>query len=326
MSVNFIDFLVLFFLGFFLWQGYQTGFLAGILNIISTILSFIAALIFYPSLGNFLISQFGFTENLALVAAFFLILIFVEIILSFIFHRIYTLWSPVYKRIKGFLVWDKVLGLVPSVLVGLFLVSLFLLLPLILPVRENIREVVAESWWGRNVLTRALKYQPQIESVLNRLPYKNLAYLVTPKPLSKESIELNLPEEIKLTADKKSERAMFDLVNKERSARGLNKVVWDDTLLKPARDHCLDMFERGYFSHYSPEGGSPFDRLDKLEIEYKAAGENLAYAPSVPIAHQGLMDSPGHKENILRPEFGHLAVGVIDGGINGKMFCQEFSD
>ena len=86
------------------------------------------------------------------------------------------------------------------------------------------------------------------------------------------------------------------------------------------------MFEKGYFSHNSPEGKTPFDRIDTAQIQYKAAGENLAYAPSVEVAHEGLMNSPGHKENILRPEFGTLGVGVIDGGINGKMFCQEFTD
>ena len=126
--------------------------------------------------------------------------------------------------------------------------------------------------------------------------------------------------------DPESEQAMFDLVNKERRAKGIKSVVWNDAVRKAARAHCLDMFERGYFSHYSPEGVSPFDRLDKAGIPYKAAGENLAYAPNVAIAHQGLMDSPGHKENILRPEFGQLGMGVIDGGINGKMFCQEYTD
>ncbi|HEX7456335.1 MAG TPA: CvpA family protein [Candidatus Nanoarchaeia archaeon] len=332
MNVNFIDFIVIFFIIYFLWQGYHTGFIGGLLNIVSTSLSFIAAILFYPNLGQFFMNQFGWTENLSLVAAFFIILIVVELVLSLIFHRVYLLIAPFYKSIRLLIIWDKVLGLIPSFLVGLFLVSLFLLLPLILPVSENIRGVVADSWWGKNVLTRALKYQPQLESVLNRLPYKNLAYLITPQPLSRESIELNFPKEIRLVPDKASEKAMFDLVNKERKSRGLKAVIWDDQVRKVARAHCLDMFERGYFSHYSPEGVPPFQqnnipgRFEEAGIEYKAAGENLAYAPSVEVAHQGLMDSPGHRANILRPEFGHLGVGVIDGGINGKMFCQEFTD
>jgi uncharacterized protein YkwD len=61
-------------------------------------------------------------------------------------------------------------------------------------------------------------------------------------------------------------------------------------------------------------------------VQYMLAGENLAYAPTVEIAHKGLMNSPGHRENILRPEFGRIGIGVIDGGIYGKMFTQNFGD
>lgn len=326
MGFNFIDFIVLFFFLYFLWQGYQIGFIGGVLNTFSTLISFAAAFLFYPQVGSFLASKFGWSENLAVVVAFFMILIIVEVMVSLIFNRLHFLLVPLYKTLQGFLTVDKILGIFPSVLVGLSLVSLFLLLPLILPVKETFREVVADSWWGKHVLVRALKYQPQIEAMLNRLPYKNLAYLITPQPLSSESVRLDFPKEIKLTADPTSEKAMFDLVNQERQKVGLEVLVWNEQLKAVGEAHCLDMFERGYFSHYTPEGASPFDRMDQAGIKYSAAGENLAYAPSVQVAHQGLMSSAGHRANILRPEFGHLGVGVIDGGINGKMLCQEFTD
>ena len=86
------------------------------------------------------------------------------------------------------------------------------------------------------------------------------------------------------------------------------------------------MFEKGFFSHYNLQGESPFDRMDKAGISYVAAGENLALTPTVAIAHQGLMDSPGHRANILSPDFGRIGIGVIDGGIYGKMFVQEFTN
>ena len=54
--------------------------------------------------------------------------------------------------------------------------------------------------------------------------------------------------------------------------------------------------------------------------------ENLALAPNVDIAHKGLMNSPGHRANILSPSFGRVGIGVIDGGGYGKMFAQEFAD
>ncbi|KKR88441.1 MAG: SCP-like protein extracellular [Candidatus Gottesmanbacteria bacterium GW2011_GWA2_41_12] len=61
-------------------------------------------------------------------------------------------------------------------------------------------------------------------------------------------------------------------------------------------------------------------------IFYTEAGENLAFAPNVNIAHAGLMNSPGHRANILSPDFGKVGIGVIDGGIYGEMFVQKFTD
>jgi uncharacterized protein YkwD len=119
---------------------------------------------------------------------------------------------------------------------------------------------------------------------------------------------------------------MLDLVNKERAQQGVDKVVFNEELTEVGRDHCEDMFRRGYFSHYAPEGLSPFDRMINAGILFNFAGENLALAPDVNLAMQGLMNSPGHKENILSPNFGKLGVGVINGGIYGQMFCQEFTD
>ena len=53
-------------------------------------------------------------------------------------------------------------------------------------------------------------------------------------------------------------------------------------------------------------------------------GENLAGAPDVNFAHVNLMNSPGHRENILRPEFTHVGIGVVEGSQYGKIFTQQF--
>jgi uncharacterized protein YkwD len=59
-------------------------------------------------------------------------------------------------------------------------------------------------------------------------------------------------------------------------------------------------------------------------INYIAAGENLALAQTVEIAHMGLMNSPGHRANILNPKFGRIGIGIMDGGIYGIMVTQNF--
>jgi uncharacterized protein YkwD len=93
-----------------------------------------------------------------------------------------------------------------------------------------------------------------------------------------------------------------------------------------ARAHSTDMFARGYFSHYAPDGASMDDRLRRHEVRYRIAGENLALARSLTMAHEGLMKSPGHRANILRPQFGRVGIGVLDGGRHGLMVTQNFRD
>jgi uncharacterized protein YkwD len=119
---------------------------------------------------------------------------------------------------------------------------------------------------------------------------------------------------------------MLVLVNQERAKAGLKPLVMDPELTQVARQHSADMFARGYFSHYTPEGLSPFDRMHKAGVNFRTAGENLALAPTLTIAHNGLMNSPGHRANILRPQFGRVGIGIMDGGARGLMISQEFRD
>jgi uncharacterized protein YkwD len=84
------------------------------------------------------------------------------------------------------------------------------------------------------------------------------------------------------------------------------------------------MFARSYFSHVSPDREDPFDRMREAKVRYLTAGENLALARTLPAAHRGLMESPGHRANILRPQFGRVGIGVLDGGVHGLMVTQNF--
>lgn len=324
---NYIDFLILLLVVYLIWQGYRTGLVAGLLNVLATIGSFVISTLIYSRVGDLLHSFLNLNENASPVIGFLVSLVFLEFSLSLILTFMYAKVAPLYKKSKVVTKIDKYFGTIPSTLVGLFLTSLLMLLILTLPVKPWLRAPIQDSWWGKNVVSKGINFVPTLERALNKIPYKNLVYILTPdNPASEASQELNLPENISLSDDPQSEREMFDLVNKERKDRGLGELKFNNPLRDVGRAHCSDMFKRRYFSHYTPEGLSPFDRIQAAGIDYVAAGENLAYAPSVAIAHQGLMNSPGHRENILRAEFGTLGVGVLDGGISGKMFCQEFTN
>lgn len=120
------------------------------------------------------------------------------------------------------------------------------------------------------------------------------------------------------------EEEMLRLINEEREKAGLSPLKYDKELRPVARAHSADMFARSYFSHISPEGKSPFDRIREANIRFLTAGENLAIAQTLLLAHEGLMNSPGHRANILRPAFGRVGIGILDGGVYGLMVTQKF--
>ena len=124
-----------------------------------------------------------------------------------------------------------------------------------------------------------------------------------------------------LTAD---EQKMVDLVNSERKSAGLSPLKVNLDLVKVARLKAEDMIENNYFSHNSSIYGSPFNMMSQYGISYMTAGENLAGAPTVESAHKNLMNSAGHRANILNSSFKEIGIEVVEGSQYGKIFVQEF--
>lgn len=121
------------------------------------------------------------------------------------------------------------------------------------------------------------------------------------------------------------EQRMLDMVNSARAKSGLKLLSVDMDLSRLARKKGRDMIDKNYFDHNSPTYGSPFDMMRAAGLNYRYAGENLAGAPSVDTAHTSLMNSPGHRANILNPNYTRAGIGVVSGGRYGKMFVQMFN-
>lgn len=124
-----------------------------------------------------------------------------------------------------------------------------------------------------------------------------------------------------LTAE---EQQMITLVNQARSQNNVSALTVDMELTNVARIKSQDMINNNYFSHNSPTYGSPFDMMKNFGIEYVKAGENIAGNQSVQNAHDSLMNSPGHRKNILSPDYTHIGIGIKRGGTYGNMFTQMF--
>lgn len=118
----------------------------------------------------------------------------------------------------------------------------------------------------------------------------------------------------------------LNLLNQERVAAGLAPLMPHATIRRAARAHGVDMFAFGYLSHMSRDGRSPEQRVKRLGVRVRMVGENLAYAQDLRAAHEALMASAGHRQNILLPEYRLVGIGVIDGGPYGLIVVQNFSD
>jgi uncharacterized protein YkwD len=133
------------------------------------------------------------------------------------------------------------------------------------------------------------------------------------------------------------ERAMTEMVNRERAARGLNALKWDATLAETARAHSVDMRDRNYFAHESPTVSlrAPLDRyMAVFARQPRVVAENLYNVwggprkPSladVSLAQQKLMESPGHRANILLPTATHIGIGIVANSNGDLWMTQMFS-
>lgn len=121
------------------------------------------------------------------------------------------------------------------------------------------------------------------------------------------------------------EYQMFDLTNAARVNHQLPILTWDDHVRETAREHSADMAENDYFDHKNLQGQSPFDRMKEDAVAFHTAGENLAYGQLSSIfAHEGLMNSLGHRENILRQDYEYLGVGVAFNEKSQPYYTQNY--
>lgn len=119
-------------------------------------------------------------------------------------------------------------------------------------------------------------------------------------------------------------RLSLDLANSARVKRGLSAMTWDDGAAAVALGHSEQMAEEGFFDHVSPNGHNLGDRLDFGRVDYRAAGENIAYGQTSAIfAHEGWMNSSGHRKNMLG-DFNRLGVGVAFTSDKAPYYTQNF--
>lgn len=111
------------------------------------------------------------------------------------------------------------------------------------------------------------------------------------------------------------EERLAELTNSARSDAGLPPLRLAPELMRSAETKARDMQQRGYFSHNSPEGTSPFTLMRQAGADFSTAGENIGQGASVDRVFAAWMKSAEHRQNILSPDYTHLGTGVtVQGG------------
>ena len=318
--MNWIDIALLLIVVLAMWAGWNKGFILGTIDLLVWIGSLLAGFFGYKFFGSFLQDNFPGLGVWRLPIAFLLIIILARIILAFIFNRFLRI-TP--NEVHGHDV-NHVMGLLPGFINGILYCTVAAALLFALPISANLSEQTKESDFAGRLASGVEWLDSKLTPIFKDATRQTLNNL-TVEPKSDETVDLKYTvSTARPRADLEAE--MLSLINEERRKQGIQPLKPDPELTNVARKHSRDMFERGYFSHYTPEGKDPFDRMKDANVQFLAAGENLALGQTLLICHQGLMNSPGHRANILRPNYNRVGIGILDGGFHGLMVSQEFRD
>lgn len=316
--MNILDLILLLIVFLSVYNGWQKGFILGVTDLLVLVLGLLFTFFTYPYLAE-LVQQYWPSLGIWITPLSFLITLIIGRLL------LLTLVSFLLRRLPAKAHSHKVnhvLGLLPGAVNGFIWITILSALLLALPFSNRLSEQAHNSAFATRLAGEIEWANDQFSPVFDEAVNKTMNRL-TVEPGSEKFIELPFKvKRPKVREDLESE--MLTLVNEERLKEGLNPVKADTALQRVARLHSVDMLARGYFSHVTPEGKNPFDRIRKGEIRFLTAGENLALGQTLSICHRGLMNSPGHRANILNLAFGRLGIGILDGGIYGLMITQNF--
>ncbi len=317
--MNWVDLALIIIFVLAIWAGFSRGFIFGSLDLLGWAGSFILAYLFY----SYTARAFAKITDLniwLLPVSFLLTLVIARLLIGVI--TTFIIRSLPEQSHRNWL--NKFLGIVPGAINGWIVAIIISALLLALPLKDNINSETRESKWATTLAMQSEWANKKLAPVFDEA-IRHTMNSLTVDPRSNKKVPLGF------TYDKAEVRPfleikMLEMVNKERIKAGLKPLKADPEMSRVARAHSRDMFVRGYFAHNTPEGKTPFDRMRAAGVQFSAAGENLALAQTLEIAHTNLMNSPGHRANILHPSFGRLGIGILDGGFFGLMISQEFRD
>lgn len=112
---------------------------------------------------------------------------------------------------------------------------------------------------------------------------------------------------------------IIEATNQKRIENGLTPLYRNHLLEKAAIEKLKDMLNKQYWSHYGPNGETPWSFILNAGYEYTYAGENLAKDfTNTKSLINAWMNSPTHRANILHEKYQEIGVGILSGQLHGK--------
>lgn len=286
-----------------------------------------AAFLAFGPIGQFIHTRLGVNQSVANFGTFLLVLVLAHAAIQ----------APVSRAaawLGGRVRWMSpnsraVADALPALGVAAMVAVLALSVAAVVPL-GGVKPAIASSVLG----SRILDHSGFVAAPVSRLlvpPATNAKPILESDPPSNPGedafLKLQFPADLTTQPDPPGEDHMLTRINQARAQVGLSPLHSDPLLQQAAREHSADMYKRHYFSHQTPDGKTPYDRLHDLRFHYVTAGENLAFAADVDQAFDSLMQSPDHRANILNPDFRCVGIGAYK-GLNGyeEMFTQDFAD
>ncbi len=324
-QLNWVDWIALLVILGHVLTGMRRGFVVGTLDLMGMVVALGAAIFCYRQAATLLLQVAPqVPRSIAFLGSFLALVVLAQLVYAAALRLLFHASRPLRPFLGPLALIDSMLGAAPGAVKGLVFATLLLLPFALFPIVPPASTALEQSAIASRLVVSAVSAAPGLESLLGRELNEGLSFLAPPQ--AEEGMKMNFGVLGQLTPDPAAEERMLSLLNAEREKVGLKPLEMDEKLRQVARNHSQEMFKLSYFAHQSPVTGSPFDRMRQGGITFQVAGENLAYAPNVQIAHEGLMNSPGHKANILRNEFGKVGIGVIKSDFRGSMFSQEFTN
>lgn len=315
---NWIDVVAILSMLAFTIRGYSAGMITVVLSITEFILSVLLAQRYTSPFSLFITSKFGIPLLWARPIAGVLI-VFVTFYVLSLLHLTQRL-RPIYHFANS--QFNRLLGAMFGALQGSLYIAILFLLVLALPVQGTVKQDVQESVFGNALLTIANKYAPGLATMLS-ISGEQVAALLLPSTADHIVFPTRFSQAV-ITVNEEGEQQLLNSVNAARIANGVEMLRPNSTLQVIARAYSEQMVREAFFAHVDAQGNDVSDRLEAAGITYQVAGENLALAPDIPTIHEGLMQSPGHRRNILDPQFTEVGIGIVDTGGYGKMATQIF--